>query len=204
MNPCPTTAPWPPTTCPPPPARLWLRPGDQGRVALDNPLRPSTRQVVLNRLIPGEAPKLTDLRYVVCFSATTDDAHDHKLNWVCLDDPDHCAKIRWVAKNDTMSVEDRLRNFVITTTSPEGQKERLKYHTFCRVELGEFIYSVFTTSNLLCNLFSVTIPGCNDKLVEYYVDNVILTLLNEWANGKTAQEAYAECCKRYPDCMRAG
>ncbi len=125
--------------------------GDQGRVALDNPLRPSTRQVVLNRLIPGEAPQLTDLRYVVCFSATTDDAHDHKVNWVCLDDPDHWAKIRWVSKDRTMSVEDRLRNFVITTTSPEGKKDRLKYHTFCRVELGKFIYSVFTTSYLLCN-----------------------------------------------------
>ncbi len=48
------------------------------------------------------------------------------------------------------------------------------------------------------------IAGVSDKIVEFYVDRVILTLLESFNAGMTAQEAYVECVKRYPDSMRAG
>ncbi len=120
-------------------------------VALDLPIRPSTRQGLLNQLLPGESPPLSALKYVILFSAETEDAHEHSSNWVCIDDEECWKHIGWVDKQTTMNHESRTATFTLRTVLDNGMVKVNEYHTFCRVEFGKRNNGLLTTYKLfLC------------------------------------------------------
>ncbi len=118
-------------------------------VALDLPIRPSTRQGLLNQLLPGESPPLAALKYVILFSAETDDAHEHSSNWVCIDDESCWKHIAWVNKDITMNLQSRTATFTLKTVTDTGIVKVHDYHTFCRVEFGKYVDWLLTTNYLL-------------------------------------------------------
>ncbi len=80
------------------------------------------------------------VRYLICFSAETNDVHEHATNWVCLDDEEYWKGLDWVAADHTMNLGERTGAFTITTYMTDGTAVQNKFRTFCRVELGEKLH----------------------------------------------------------------
>ncbi len=116
--------------------------GESAAAASNKPMatmtaRPSTRGTALKALTSGEGPELAELRYLICFSATTTDPHDHSTNWVCMDSSQQWDQIEWVKTTHTMSVQERCNTVTVKTTTPDGQATLKDYRTFARVEFGK-------------------------------------------------------------------
>ncbi len=48
------------------------------------------------------------------------------------------------------------------------------------------------------------LSGINDKIIEFFLDQVVLHLLNKVGEGMTVKLAYADCCRVFPESMRQG
>ncbi len=112
-------------------------PGVTDKAMVATSTRPSTRGTALKALSTGEGPELTELRYLICFSADTEDPHAHTSNWVCMDSSQLWDQIEWVNTNHNMTVEERCNTVTVKTTTPEGSATLKDYRTFARVEFGE-------------------------------------------------------------------